>query len=168
MQQVVAAVDLPNRRGHFENILNTPGRPKHSGMKVFLHVREVISAARAALCPAKIVVDPPDILPVGRLGVGAALAVLLFGEPFTVQLATAAGLMLLGVCLHLTEIHEHEHIHEALEHEHRHVHDSHHDHVHSPADPSGEPHTHWHRHISLVHKRLHYPDLHHGHGHSTH
>jgi multidrug transporter EmrE-like cation transporter len=39
--------------------------------------------------------------------VGAAIAVLLFGEPFIVILMIAAGLMVLGVWLHLTERHDH-------------------------------------------------------------
>jgi drug/metabolite transporter (DMT)-like permease len=57
---------------------------------------------------------------------GAALALLLFHEPATLQLVGAAALMGVGVFLHLAEQHEHEHRHEPLEHEHRHVHDDHH------------------------------------------
>lgn len=97
--------------------------------------------------------------------VGAVLAVLMLGEPLSVQLVIAGGLMSLGLWLHLSEQHEHEHLHEAMAHEHRHRHDEHHRHVHEAADPPGEPHTHWHRHARLVHRHPHYPDLHHRHGH---
>jgi drug/metabolite transporter (DMT)-like permease len=98
--------------------------------------------------------------------IGAALAVIAFGEPLTVQLALAAALMAVGLFLHLAERHEHEHAHVATEHEHRHAHDEHHRHDHAPGDPAGEPHTHRHRHASILHKHPHYPDLHHRHGHS--
>jgi drug/metabolite transporter (DMT)-like permease len=96
---------------------------------------------------------------------GAALALVLFREPLTAQIAGAALLMGLGVYLHLSEQHEHEHQHEALEHEHRHTHDDHHQHDHGPDDPPGEPHVHRHRHEPLRHSHPHYPDLHHRHGH---
>jgi drug/metabolite transporter (DMT)-like permease len=98
--------------------------------------------------------------------IGAALAVIAFGEAVTVQLALAAALMAVGLSLHLAERHEHEHAHAATEHEHRHVHDEHHRHAHAPEDPPGEPHTHRHRHAPIVHKHPHYPDLHHRHGHA--
>ena len=98
--------------------------------------------------------------------IGAALAVIAFGEAVTVQLALAAGLMAVGLFLHLAERHEHEHAHAAMEHEHRHAHDEHHRHEHAPGDPAGEPHTHRHRHAPIRHKHPHYPDLHHRHGHS--
>ncbi len=97
--------------------------------------------------------------------VGALISIGLFGDNITVWLALAAGLMAIGVWLHLTEDHGHEHIHEALEHEHAHAHDAHHQHQHDPADPPGEPHTHRHRHRPLAHSHRHYPDLHHRHGH---
>jgi drug/metabolite transporter (DMT)-like permease len=99
--------------------------------------------------------------------IGAALAVVVFGEPLTVQLAVAAVLMAIGLYLHLAERHEHEHAHAAMQHEHRHVHDEHHRHDHAPGDPAGEPHTHRHGHAPLVHKHPHYPDLHHRHGHAA-
>jgi hypothetical protein len=61
----------------------------------------------------------------------------------TWNLGIAAALMAVGVWLHLTERHDHEHVHEALEHEHARRH------VHAP----------------LRHRHPHYPDLHHRHGH---
>ena len=59
---------------------------------------------------------------------GAALAVAL-GDPVTWTLAIAGLLMAFGLWLHLTETHEHEHAHEAMDHEHEHAHDDgHHGH----------------------------------------
>jgi drug/metabolite transporter (DMT)-like permease len=96
---------------------------------------------------------------------GAVLALALFAEPLTWQLAAAGMLMGIGVWLHLAERHAHEHVHEPMEHEHRHVHDEHHRHAHAADDPPGEPHTHRHRHEWLAHAHAHYPDLHHRHSH---
>ena len=97
--------------------------------------------------------------------VGAVAALIVLGEPVTLQLGAAGLLMAIGVWLHLTEVHEHEHEHEPMEHEHRHVHDAHHQHAHSPDDPPGEPHTHRHRHERMRHKHPHVPDMHHTHRH---
>jgi drug/metabolite transporter (DMT)-like permease len=97
--------------------------------------------------------------------VGAAIAILGFGERPTPLFVLGALLMLVGVWLHLSERHLHEHKHEALEHAHAHVHDAHHQHLHQPGDPPGEPHTHRHRHSPLVHAHPHYPDIHHRHDH---
>jgi len=96
---------------------------------------------------------------------GASVAVLAFSESITPAFLAAAGLMAVGLFLHLAEHHEHEHVHEPLAHEHRHVHDEHHQHAHGPNDPPGEPHTHWHEHPRLVHSHPHYPDIHHRHSH---
>ena len=98
--------------------------------------------------------------------IGAALAVVVFGEPLTARLALAGLLMAVGLYYHLSEAHEHEHAHEAMEHEHRHTHDVHHRHRHAAGDPEGEPHTHRHCHLPVVHKHPHFPDLHHRHGHA--
>jgi drug/metabolite transporter (DMT)-like permease len=99
--------------------------------------------------------------------VGAAAALVLLREPVGALFFASAGLMGLGVWLHLTERHEHEHTHEPMEHSHRHVHDEHHRHQHGPDDPPGEPHTHLHRHERLTHTHPHYPDIHHRHRHGT-
>ena len=61
---------------------------------------------------------------------GAAFAVLL-GDPLTTPLWLAAGLMALGVWLHLTERHEHATVIPQLEHAHWHTHDAHHQHMHA-------------------------------------
>jgi hypothetical protein len=97
--------------------------------------------------------------------IGAVLGILLWREPVTIGLLSAAALMGLGLWLHLTERHVHPHTHEALEHAHSHIHDVHHQHLHGPDDPSGEPHTHTHRHEPLTHRHPHYPDIHHRHSH---
>ena len=95
---------------------------------------------------------------------GAALSLLLVGDPITWQLAFAGLLMATGVWLHLTERHEHLHRHAPQEHTHPHVHDEHHQHSHHSWD-GAEPHTHTHRHAPIVHAHPHYPDLHHRHPH---
>jgi drug/metabolite transporter (DMT)-like permease len=97
--------------------------------------------------------------------IGALVAAPLFAEPVSAALLIAAGLMGLGVWLHLSEDHDHWHEHEALTHEHAHVHDAHHQHAHAAGDPQGTPHTHRHTHARLRHKHRHTPDLHHRHGH---
>ncbi len=95
---------------------------------------------------------------------GAVLALLL-GEPMTVPLLMAAGLMSVGIWLHLSEHHEHRHDHEPMEHTHEHVHDEHHRHAHGFDDPSGERHSHRHRHLAMTHSHAHFPDAHHEHDH---
>ncbi len=96
---------------------------------------------------------------------GAAIALTLLGEQATPTFWAAAALMVLGVWLHLTEHHGHEHVHEALKHEHEHTHDAHHRHAHGHDWNGGEPHAHLHRHEPMVHSHPHYPDLHHRHPH---
>lgn len=96
---------------------------------------------------------------------GAAAAVVSLGEPITIQLLAAAGLMAVGVWLHVTEHHEHSHFHPAQAHEHAHSHDEHHQHSHNSGDPVGEPHSHWHEHAPLEHIHQHMPDAHHQHRH---
>jgi hypothetical protein len=96
---------------------------------------------------------------------GSAAAVVILGEPVTIQLLAAGALMALGVWLHLTERHEHEHAHAAMAHAHPHVHDAHHQHSHAPSDPAGEPHTHAHEHHPMRHSHPHMPDMHHTHRH---
>lgn len=95
--------------------------------------------------------------------VGAAIAVAL-GAPLTWQLGVAAVLMGVGVWLHLTERHVHEHTHEPLTHDHWHSHDDgHHDHSHDPPVAVGTRHRHSHTHDAITHTHPHYPDSHHRH-----
>ncbi len=93
---------------------------------------------------------------------GAVLALAL-GAPLTIPLVVAAGLMAIGVWLHLTERHEHPHTHEPLVHDHWHVHDEHHQHEHPEPVPAGTRHRHEHRHEPITHTHEHYPDAHHRH-----
>ncbi|BAI73342.1 hypothetical protein AZL_027040 [Azospirillum sp. B510] len=95
--------------------------------------------------------------------VGGIVSLVIFGEPLTAGLVTAAVLMGIGVWLHLTEDHDHEHDHNEIEHDHPHVHDEHHQHGHD--GPVTEPHTHRHRHGRLRHRHAHFPDAHHVHPH---
>jgi drug/metabolite transporter (DMT)-like permease len=97
--------------------------------------------------------------------IGALLSFLVLHEQASFLFWIAGALMIVGVWLHLTEKHAHLHQHEPLTHEHLHWHDEHHQHVHAPSDPPGEPHSHVHGHKELVHSHPHYPDLHHRHEH---
>ena len=77
----------------------------------------------------------------------------------------AAALMGLGVWLHLSERHAHQHMHETLWHSHPHRHDAHHQHAHDFGWDGTSPHAHPHRHEPLAHTHAHYPDIHHRHPH---
>lgn len=96
---------------------------------------------------------------------GAAIAVLLLGEPVSLTFWIAAGLMALGVWIHLAERHVHEHTHGLQEHSHRHRHDEHHQHEHGFEWDGVEPHSHPHVHLPLRHRHAHFPDIHHRHRH---
>ena len=98
---------------------------------------------------------------------GAVLAIVMLGDPLSVQLIMAGSLMGFGLWLHLTEQHGHEHIHEIIVHEHRHTHDAHHKHEHEDGVPMRKQHTHPHLHQTLAHLHQHFPDLHHRHQHSS-
>ena len=92
---------------------------------------------------------------------GAALAFPLLGETPGLAFWPAILLMAVGVWLHVSERHAHDHTHEALRHSHRHTHDAHHQHGHDTA----EPHTHEHVHTPMTHSHHHFPDMHHRHRH---
>ena len=96
---------------------------------------------------------------------GAAVALLAFGESVTVAFWIASALMAVGVWLHLTERHAHEHVHEATEHGHWHVHDEHHQHEHGFEWDAKVPHSHVHTHNAMRHSHAHFPDVHHRHRH---
>jgi drug/metabolite transporter (DMT)-like permease len=98
--------------------------------------------------------------------VGAAISLVMLAERPTPAFLLAAGLMCVGIWLHLTERHDHEHDHEEMSHDHSHGHDEHHQHVHDEGNPPGEPHSHPHRHAPMRHSHPHYPDIHHRHDHS--
>lgn len=96
---------------------------------------------------------------------GVVISLVLWPDAPGLLFWLAAGLMALGVWLHLRERHEHAHAHEPLDHTHLHHHDAHHRHAHAFAWDGAEPHTHRHRHEALTHKHPHYPDIHHRHVH---
>jgi drug/metabolite transporter (DMT)-like permease len=96
---------------------------------------------------------------------GALIAVVFFHEPLTIQLIAGGVLMGAGLWLHLSERHDHEHIHARVIHDHRHVHDIHHQHPHDAKNDETEPHSHVHAHDPLRHRHPHYPDEHHRHVH---
>lgn len=96
-----------------------------------------------------------------------ALLALVLGDPVTIPLIIAGGLMAVGVWLHLTERHEHPHTHEGLAHDHWHTHtDGHHEHEHPEPVAPGTSHRHAHVHAEITHTHEHYPDSHHRHTHS--
>ncbi|MFT4296168.1 MAG: DMT family transporter [Micropruina sp.] len=95
-----------------------------------------------------------------------AIVALTLGEPLTAPLLVAAALMALGVWLHLSERHEHEHAHQPVRHDHWHRHDDgHHDHPHAEPVARGTWHRHEHVHEAVTHTHPHFPDSHHRHGH---
>jgi len=99
---------------------------------------------------------------------GALIALTMLDERLTMNLLLGGALMAVGVVLHLTERHVHEHSHETLEHQHEHVHganDPHHDHEHNLPVPPSTRHTHPHRHTPITHTHPHFPDAHHRHIH---
>jgi drug/metabolite transporter (DMT)-like permease len=89
---------------------------------------------------------------------GAVLAVAM-GEPLTAPLLIAGVAMTLGIWLHLTERHEHEHVHETFEHDHELLPDEHHQHL-SKLNNGSQ-----HYHNELKHTHPHFPDSHHRHRH---
>jgi hypothetical protein len=99
--------------------------------------------------------------------VGALVAIVFLGEAVTSQLIVAGALMAVGLLLHLTERHAHEHLHQPMLHKHFHQHgdDPHHDHEHESPVPPGTRHSHWHQHELLSHNHAHFPDAHHRHRH---
>src|SRR5215471_998877 len=97
--------------------------------------------------------------------IGAAISILVLRDPVTVYFLIAAGLMGIGIWLHLTERHRHEHLHTQIAHEHAHIHEEHHAHEHGEPVPAGASHSHTHRHAELLHSHPHYPDTHHRHEH---
>lgn len=97
----------------------------------------------------------------------ALLSAFLLSEHF--GLLHLAAIMLLGAAVVMIlrdrQVHEHEHVHEAIDHEHNHRHDDgHHPHEHVGM-PASKQHSHWHHHEPITHRHPHWPDLHHRHEH---
>jgi drug/metabolite transporter (DMT)-like permease len=96
--------------------------------------------------------------------VGAALGFALGDRPQPIGLLISCMFFGAGLWLHLTEHHEHRHLHDAIDHEHPHRHDDgHHDHAHEP--PVHGEHSHPHHHDRVEHDHEHAPDVHHDHRH---
>ncbi len=96
--------------------------------------------------------------------VGAAVAFAFGDRSASAWTAGAAACFAIGVYLHVSEHHGHDHIHVVTDHEHAHRHDDgHHDHLHDP--PVAGEHTHPHHHAHVAHTHEHAPDLHHDHTH---
>ncbi len=99
--------------------------------------------------------------------IGAMLSLLMLSEIPGALFWLAMVLMGWGLWLHLSERHNHEHVHDEKIHDHQHTHDEHHQHHHDFPWDGHEPHTHCHHHIALRHTHSHFPDIHHRHEHHT-
>ncbi|SEL11160.1 Permease of the drug/metabolite transporter (DMT) superfamily [Pseudomonas agarici] len=95
----------------------------------------------------------------------AAISILFLGETVSWVFWGAAGLMAIGVWIHLTESHLHEHQHNPQTHDHQHVHDEQHQHKHAFEWGDTQPHSHLHHHAPIRHSHAHFPDIHHRHRH---
>ena len=96
--------------------------------------------------------------------VGAMASLVILREWIGWVMFPAAGLMMIGVWLIVSERHSHTHLHNTVTHMHSHNHDDMH-HLHEHSVTSHEPHTHEHMHIELAHAHVHWPDTHHRHVH---
>ena len=96
--------------------------------------------------------------------VGAMASLVILREWIGWVMFPAAGLMMIGVWLIVSERHSHTHLHNTVTHMHSHNHDDTH-HLHEHSVTSHEPHTHEHTHIELAHAHVHWPDTHHRHVH---
>lgn len=96
--------------------------------------------------------------------IGAAIAFALGDRAGDAWLAGGGILMLAGIVLHLSERHDHEHVHDALDHEHAHRHDDGH-HLHAHSVMPDRAHSHHHVHRPTRHGHAHVPDAHHPHRH---
>jgi drug/metabolite transporter (DMT)-like permease len=119
-------------------------------LRLYLRAQRVVGAARTgsifALAPF----------------LGAAMAWAMGERSGGLATVGAGALCAVGVALHLTESHDHSHMHDVVEHEHAHRHDDgHHTHTHDTV-PEGE-HSHSHRHEPQSHVHPHGADLHHRH-----
>jgi drug/metabolite transporter (DMT)-like permease len=130
-----------------------------ASLVLYLRAQRVIGAARTG----SIFAAAPFV--------GAAIAWGL-GERAAGSTTLAAGaLFVVGLWLHMTESHGHEHSHDAIAHDHAHSHDdAHHDHEHDEQDATGAMgptvhHAHPHTHDATTHTHPHGLDVHHRHRH---
>jgi drug/metabolite transporter (DMT)-like permease len=96
--------------------------------------------------------------------IGAALSLVLLGEPVTSVQMLAGAVFAISVAGFVVSQHEHSHAHGVAEHIHAHTHDDDH-HLHPHPEAPTTAHTHWHGHDAVIHAHPHWPDLHHRHLH---
>jgi drug/metabolite transporter (DMT)-like permease len=96
--------------------------------------------------------------------VGAVASLIILREWIGWVMYPAAGFMLIGVWLIVSERHSHFHFHKAVIHIHSHNHHDMH-HLHEHPEAYREPHTHEHTHPESAHMHVHWPDTHHRHVH---
>ncbi len=94
--------------------------------------------------------------------IGAAIGLVWLREPVGRWFVPALVLMVIGLALHLTERHDHDHDHLPTDHAHAHDHDDgHHEHAEDHADARSLAHAH----EPARHRHPHAPDTHHRHDH---
>jgi len=121
-------------------------------LRLYLRAQRTLGAARTA----SVFASAPFV------GAGVAWTM---GQAMGGWATLAAGaLCAVGVALHLTERHGHEHMHDAVEHEHLHSHDDLH-HVHAHDGVAEGAHSHRHAHGDVTHAHPHALDVHHRHRH---
>lgn len=123
-----------------------------ASLRLYLRAQRTLGAARTG----SVFACAPFVGAVVAWAMGESL-----GGPMTL---VAGALCAVGVVVHLTERHAHEHEHDSVVHEHPHTHDDqHHTHGHDP-HPQG-PHSHPHAHDAVTHAHAHGIDAHHRHKH---
>jgi drug/metabolite transporter (DMT)-like permease len=150
---LVARESLPTARS-VVGLLVTGGLGYGTSLRLYLRAQRRIGAGRTG----SIFATAPFI---------GAVAAYAFGDGSADWSTVAAGAVVaLGIYLHMSERHAHDHIHVTAEHEHAHGHsDGHHTHAHDP--PFIGEHSHVHKHAALRHDHPHGPDIHHQHIHSS-
>jgi drug/metabolite transporter (DMT)-like permease len=133
-------------------LLVTGGLGYGTSLRLYLQAQRRIGAGRTA----SIFASAPFI---------GAVAAYASGDGSANWTTLAAGMLVgLGIYLHVTERHGHDHFHVAADHEHAHRHDDgHHGHTHEP--PVAGEHSHPHTHSAQRHAHMHGPDMHHQHTH---
>lgn len=96
--------------------------------------------------------------------IGAVFSIIILKEPIGWVMFPAAGFMIIGALLIVSERHLHIHIHKPLIHIHSHKHNDMH-HIHEHSENVNSPHIHEHPHYELCHEHIHWPDIHHRHEH---
>jgi drug/metabolite transporter (DMT)-like permease len=148
---LTAREPLPNLRS-VVGLLVTGGLGYGTSLRLYLQAQRRIGAGRTG----SIFATAPFI---------GAVAAYALGDGSADWTTLAAGTLVgMGIYLHVTERHGHDHVHVAIDHEHAHGHDDgHHTHAHDP--PVTGEHSHPHTHEAQRHAHPHGPDSHHQHEH---